>query len=180
MDNLPSFQNRDARTRLFERFASLKIAVLTVPYPAHETVEEGKRLRGEMSGTFTKNLLLRDKKSRLFLISFHEDRALDLKTLHTRVSANGRLGFAPAEGMLEILGVQPGALTPLGLINDSTGTVTAVVDASLLDAERINFHPLTNTESTSLRPTDLLRFIRSCGREPLLVDFDSKLLPFFP
>lgn len=163
----------EARIRLFDRFASLGISAPTVPYPAHETVEEGKRLRGEMAGTFTKNLLLKDKKGRLFLFSIHEDRALDLKTLHQRVGANGRLGFAPGERMIELLGVQPGALTPLGLINDSAGAVTAVVDAVLLDTEQVNFHPLVNTESTGLRPADLLAFIRSCGREPMIVDLDA-------
>lgn len=163
----------EARTRLFDRFALLGIAAPTVPYPAHETVEEGKRLRGEMAGTFTKNLLLRDKKGRLFLFSIDEDRALDLKTLHQRVGANGRLGFAAAERMVELLGVQPGALTPLGLINDPVGMVTAVVDASLLVAEQVNFHPLINTESIGLRPADLLTFIRSCNREPMIVDFET-------
>lgn len=163
----------DARALLFDRFASLGIAAPTVPYPAHETVEEGKRLRGHMAGTFTKNLLLKDEKGRLFLFSIHEDRTLDLKTLHQRVGANGRLGFGTAERMIELLGVQPGALTPLGLINDSAGMVTAVIDAALLDAEQVNFHPLVNTESTGLRPADLLSFIRSCDREPLLVDFDA-------
>lgn len=163
----------ETRARLFDRFAALGIAAPTVPYPAHETVEEGKRLRGEMAGTFTKNLLLRDKKARLFLFSIHEDRALDLRTLHTLVGANGRLGFAPPERMVELLGVQPGALTPLGLINDTAGAVTAVIDTSLLHAAQVNFHPLINTESTGLRPVDLLDFIRSCGREPMLVDFDA-------
>ncbi|WP_119303641.1 prolyl-tRNA synthetase associated domain-containing protein [Dongia deserti] len=163
----------EARARLFDRLASLGIAAPTVPYPAHDTVEDGKRLRGFMAGTFTKNLLLRDKKARLFLFSIDEDRALDLRTLHTRIGASGRLGFAPAERMVELLGVPPGALTPLALINDTAGTVTSVIDAALLDAERINFHPLINTESTGLRPAELLRFIRSCGREPLLVDFDA-------
>lgn len=163
----------EARERLFERFGSLGIAAPTVPYPAHQTVEEGKVLRGAMAGTFTKNLLLKDKKDRLFLFSIHEDRALDLKKLHTRIGANGRLGFAAGERMTELLGVMPGALTPLGLINDSTNAVTAVIDASLLKAEQVNFHPLVNTESTGLRPDELVAFIRSCGREPMLIDFDA-------
>jgi Ala-tRNA(Pro) deacylase len=141
--------------------------------PAHETVEEGKQLRGDMAGTFTKNLLLKDKKDRLFLFSIHEDRALDLKTLHTRIGANGRLGFASAERMVELLGVEPGALTPLGLINDAGGVVTPVIDASLVGADQVNFHPLINTESVGLHPSGLLAFIRSCGREPLLIDFDA-------
>ncbi|MBN9077924.1 MAG: prolyl-tRNA synthetase associated domain-containing protein [Rhizobiales bacterium] len=170
---MPDAEIEKARARLFDRLSSLGVHAPVVPYPAHETVEEGKQLRGDLAGTFTKNLLLRDKKGRLFLFSIHEDRALDLKTLHQRIGANGRLGFAPAERMIELLGVQPGALTPLSLINDSAGAVTAVVDAWLLDAEQVNFHPLVQEESIGLRPVELLAFIRSCDREPLLVDFDS-------
>nr|WP_272950640.1 YbaK/EbsC family protein [Sinorhizobium meliloti] len=83
----------DSSKRLVERFASLGISAPTVPYPAHETVEEGKALRVQMSGTFTKNLLLKDKKYRLFLLSFHEDRALDLKTLHTKLGGQWPYGF---------------------------------------------------------------------------------------
>ncbi len=76
--------------------------------------------------------------------------------------------------MTELLGVQPGALTPLGLINDRAGAVTAVVEAELLNAEQINFHPLVNTESIGLRPEDLLAFIRSCNREPMIVDLRAR------
>ena len=160
----------ETQGNLFARFASLGIAAPTVPYPAHTTIEEGKRLRGRMTGTFTKNLLLKDKKGRLFLLAIHEDRELDLKTLHTVLGANGRLGFAAGERMVAVLGVAPGALTPLGIINDRDGLVTVVIDAILLDADQVNFHPLVNTQSTGLSPHELLTFIRSCGREPLVVD----------
>jgi Ala-tRNA(Pro) deacylase len=71
----------EARKRLFQRFSELHIVAVTVSYPAHSTVEEGKQLRGAMTGTFTKNLLRRDKKNKPFLFSIHEDRVLDLKTL---------------------------------------------------------------------------------------------------
>jgi Ala-tRNA(Pro) deacylase len=171
----PDATMAQARERLFERFTSLGSASPTVPYPSHSTVEEGKALRGTMAGTFTKNLLLKDKKDRVFLFSIHEDRALDLKTLHTRIGANGRLGFASGERMMDLLGVMPGALTPLGLINDEENKVTAVIEASLLDTEQVNFHPLINTQSTGLKPDDLIAFIRSCGREPMLIDFDAAL-----
>lgn len=162
-----------ARDRVLRRLGELGIDAPTVPYPAHRTVQEGKELRGAMTGTFTKNLLVRDKKGRLFLFAVLEDRMLDLKKLHTRVGASGHLGLASAERMREVLGVEPGALTPLALINDDEGLVTAVVDASLLQAEQVNFHPLVNTESTGLRPADLIAFIESCGRKVLVVDFDG-------
>ena len=161
-----------ARRRLFERFAALGIKARTVPYPAHRTVEEGKALRGAMAGQFTKNLLLKDKKGGLFLVVVHEDRALDLKSLHTRIGASGRVGFAGAQQMRQILGIEPGALTPFALINDIERRVIPVLDATLLDAQQVNFHPLINTESTGVRPDELLAFVRDCGHEPLIISFD--------
>jgi Ala-tRNA(Pro) deacylase len=165
----------NAQVHLFARLSSLGIAAPTVPYPAHATIDEGKRLRGQMAGTFTKNLLLKDKKGRLFLLAIHEDRELNLKTLHTVLGANGRLGFASGERMMEVLGLTPGALTPLGIINDRDCLVTVVVDAVLRDADQVNFHPLVNTQSTGLSPDELFAFIRSCGREPMVVDLGPSL-----
>ena len=160
----------DPRERLYRRIEELGIDAATVPYPAHRTVEEGKALRGDMAGTFTKNLLLKDKKGRLFLIVAHEDQILDLKTLHKRIGANGRMGFAPAGLVPSVLGVEPGALTPLALLNDDGGLVTAVIEAGLMDADQLNFHPLVNTESIGLKPAELLLFIASCGREAVTTE----------
>src|SRR3546814_21078425 len=79
--------------------------------------------------------------------------------------------------MLAVLGVEPGALTPLALIDDDAGLVMAVLDASLMHTDQVNFHPLINTESTGLRPADLLAFIEYCGRQPLVVDLDERPEP---
>ena len=156
--------------RLFRRLDELGIATITVPYPEHRTVEEGRALRGSMSGTFTKNLLLRDKKKRLFLIVAEESRDIDLKTFQARIGAKGHLSFASAEVMREMLGVDPGPATPFGLVNDIGRQVTPVVDASLMSAAIVNFHPLVQTASTSIRPDDLVTFMRACGHEPLIVE----------
>ncbi len=123
-----------------------------------------------MAGTFTKNLLLKDKKGRLFLVAIHEDRQLELRTLHAKLGANGRLGFASADTMQSLLGVSPGALTPLGIINDHERQVTVVIDAALLDAVQVNFHPLVQHESIGVSPDQLIAFVRSCDRAPLIVD----------
>ena len=158
------------KDRLLDRFKELGIEVATIAYPAHRTVEEGRTLRGDLPGTFTKNLLLKDKKGRLFLIVARENLEIDLKTFHTRVGANGRLGFASADIMQEVLGVEPGSATPFGLINDERKLVTPVIDASLMSASLVNFHPLVQTASTSIHPNNLMAFIRACGHEPLIVD----------
>ena len=89
-----SGHERLERDRLLARLLDLGIDAPVVPYPAHASIEEGKRLRGALPGAFTKNLLLKDKKGRLFFVTAFEDTDVDLKTLHTRIGAQGRLGFA--------------------------------------------------------------------------------------
>lgn len=157
------------RARLFAQLKKLGIRTTTLPYPAHQSVEEGKALRGQMAGQFTKNLLLRDKKNTLFLVVAGEDRTIDLRTLHISIGAQGRLGFAPAAQMETVLGVTPGALTPFAIVSDPDAQVKVVIDADLLDADQVNFHPLVNTETTGIRPDDLIRFIRASGREPIML-----------
>jgi len=158
--------------RLIEFLRSLGIVVNLVAYPVHSTVEEGRALRGDMLGTFTKNLLLRDKKGRLFLIVAEETRSIDLRTLHVKIGASGRLGFASPHAVREILGVEPGALTPLALAHDTIHAITVVLDAMIMHDEQLNFHPLVNTRSVGLKPSELLRFIAATGHEYLITQFE--------
>jgi Ala-tRNA(Pro) deacylase len=162
-------RERLERDRLLARLLDLGIDAPVVPYPAHASIEEGKRLRGDLPGAFTKNLLLKDKKGRLFFVTAFEDTDVDLKTLHTRIGAQGRLGFASPDAMAELLRVHPGTATPLGLMNDTENAVTLVVDEALLGAEQLNFHPMTHTESIGLTWPQFRAFVASCGREPLVV-----------
>ena len=162
---------RNGQERLFNRLSELGIALTpTESYPPHSTVEEGKALRGPMAGTSTKNLLLKDKKGRLFIVVAHEDQAIDLKALHERIGASGRVGFASPEKMRSVLGIDPGALTPFAIINDSDCLVTVVIDAALMGAEQLNFHPIVQTQSVGLSPADLSAFVKSCGRIPHVVN----------
>lgn len=155
---------------LYARLDELGIAVEVLPYPAHDTVEEGKTLRGDMAGTFTKNLALKDKKGRMYLVTAHEDRDIDLKTLHRRIGASGRLGFVSPERMIATLGVGPGALTPLARIAKAACEVSIVIDAGLMEVEQLNFHPLVSTQSVGLAPAALVGFLRSCGCEPIIAE----------
>jgi Ala-tRNA(Pro) deacylase len=122
-----------------------------------------------LAGTFTKNLFLRDKKKRLFLLSVHEDTTVDLTTLHHAIGAQGRLGFASPELMSGLLGVSPGTVTPLALMNDAANRVTFVIEETLLSAEQLNFHPMTQTESIGLTPDQLTRFLAQCDHTPVPV-----------
>jgi len=136
--------------------------------PLH-TVAESQALRGQISGLHTKNLFLRDKPGRLFLLSAAEDAQIDLKTIHKALGGAGRVSFASADKLESFWGVRPGAVTPFGAINDSDGHVAVALDETLMRAGRVNFHPLVNTMTLGLAPGDLLRFLRATGHEPIFV-----------
>jgi Ala-tRNA(Pro) deacylase len=158
---------------LIEFLESIGINVNPVPYPAHSTVEEGRSLRGNMPGTFTKNLLLKDKKGRLFLVVAEETRSIDLRTLHVKIGASGRLGFVSPDIVREILGVEPGALTPLALMHDRNHATTVVLDGKIMNDSQLNFHPLVNTESIGLAPIQLMQFITATRHQYIVVELDT-------
>jgi Ala-tRNA(Pro) deacylase len=157
------------RADLMAALAALGIETGTVEHPPLFTVEESRALRGEISGGHTKNLFLKDKKDRVFLVVAEEDAAVDMKGLHRLIGASGRLSFGRAELLLELLGVTPGSVTPFGAINDRAGRVTVILDEALMRHARLNFHPLENTATTSIAREDLVAFLRSTGHEPLVM-----------
>ena len=152
---------------LFARLDQLGIAATTVTHAPMFTVADSRDLRGSLPGTHCKCLFLRDKKGRMWLVAAPEDRTVDLKALAATLGA-GRLSFGSPERLMTHLGVVPGAVTPFAVINDAAGAVTAVVDRALLAAEVVNFHPLVNTATTSIRPADLIRFMEACGHTPVI------------
>lgn len=156
-------------SELLRYLAELGIEARTVSHPPLHTVEESRLLRGDIAGAHAKNLFVKDKKGRLFVVSTLEDAALDLKTLHQAIGAQGRVSFGSPELLEEVWGVRPGSVTPFGAVNDAGRRVTVVLDQALAAYEWVNFHPLTNTQTTSLRWADLLKFVRAAGHAPLIV-----------
>jgi len=153
---------------LLAYLASLSIDVSTVDHPPLFTVEDSQSLRGDIPGGHTKNLFVKDKKGRLFLLVLGEETPIDLKRAHEKIGAQGRVSFGSAELLEEVWGVKPGAVTPFGAINDPQGRVTVVLDEAMMRHERLNFHPLVNTRTTGLKSADLVKFLRATGHEPLI------------
>ena len=151
---------------LFATLDRLGIAHATVTHAPVFTVEEAQTLRGTIPGGHSKNLFLRDKKGALFLVTALEDAAVELKSLHRLLGANGRFSFGSAELMRETLGIEPGSVTPFAALNDTTGRVTVVLDAAMMEHERLNFHPLRNTMTTTIERDDLVRFLTATGHPP--------------
>ena len=154
---------------LFARLDALGIAHSTVTHPPLFTVEESQALRGEIEGVHAKNLFLKDKKDRLWLVVARETLAVDLKRLDAVIGA-ARLSFGRAELLEAVLGVRPGAVTPFALINDAGRQVTPVLDRGLVASPLVNFHPLTNEATTTVSSQGLLTFIESCGHRAMIVD----------
>jgi Ala-tRNA(Pro) deacylase len=151
---------------LFAYLDRLGIAHATVTHPPLFTVEQSRALRGQIPGAHTKNLFLKDKKGALYLVTAPEDAVIELKSLHRRLGAGGRFSFGSAEQMLATLGVEPGAVTPFGALNDTAGLVTIVLDTRLLQHATINCHPLVNTMTTSIARDGLVAFLHATGHPP--------------
>ena len=97
-----------------------------------------------------------------------EDRAIDMKALR-HVIGEAPLSYAKPELLREVLGVEPDSVTPFALINDSMGRVNVVLDAEMMDFELLNYHPLVNTATTTIRAGDLQKFVAACGHDPQIL-----------
>ena len=163
------------RSDLIAFFDAHAIAHDTTDHPAVFRVGEGEGIKDGIPGAHTKNLFLKDAKGRLWLISAQDDTAIDLKRLHT-VIGSARLSFGSAELMEQVLGVTPGSVTAFGLVNDVERRLTFVLDWRLAQAERVNFHPLTNTATTGVSREGFAAFLAALGVTPIVVDFAAMAL----
>lgn len=154
---------------LFARLDALGVETVTHRHDAVFTVEEAKSLRGDLEGGHTKNLFLKDKKGALWLVVALEDREINMKELRRRIGS-APLSFARPEILMAVLGVEPGSVTPFALINDAEARVNVVLDEEMMAMTPLNYHPLTNTRTTTITPDGLLAFIASCGHQPAITD----------
>lgn len=156
------------REKLFERLAKLDIETQTVEHAAAFTVEQAKAHRGDITGAHAKNLFLKDKKGVFWLVVCLEDRQIDMKELKSKIGS-AHLSFGKPEALMEMLGVEPGSVSPFTLLNDTTRQVRVVLDQEMMDGSALNFHPLENTATTQISPEGLLLFITSTGHQPDII-----------
>lgn len=148
---------------------------LGIPHTVHHhaavfTVAEGHGVTDHLQGAHIKNLFVKDKGKNLYLITALHERALDLKALGKHLGSKDRLSFADEDALMHHLGVTPGSVSPLALINATGGTLRFILDSKALDSATILPHPLINTQTTALAPKDLLRAIESWGHKTELLD----------
>lgn len=162
---------------LLARLDALGLETRTTTHPPVFTVAESRALRGSLPGGHgaghSKNLFLRPAKQGPgphLLAVLEEGRQVSVNAL-ARAAGAGRVEMAPAEDLRALLGVEPGSVTPFGMVNTPPGAVRIVLDAGLLrDHDWVHFHPLVNSMTTAIRPADLLRFLESLGHRPELLE----------
>ena len=125
-----------------------------------------------MPGGHTKNLFLKDAKGRLFLVVAESHATVDMKQFHKRIGS-ARLSFGKPELLEQTLGVTPGSVTALSLINDTGGLVDVIIDKQLMVFDLINCHPLINTATTAIATADLLTFMRATGHKPRIMPLNT-------
>jgi Ala-tRNA(Pro) deacylase len=155
--------------QLFAFFDSLNILHSTVEHPPLFTVEDGRDWHDKIPGLHCKNLFIKDKKGHIWLVVMPGDKRADLNHVEKALGAP-RFSFGKPELLLEVLGMTPGSVTPFALMNDTQKRVTVVLDQDMLQSEYVNFHPLHNAASTTIRSTDLVKFIEALGYKPLVTD----------
>lgn len=152
------------RQSLLEYLHDKGIAFEESIHPAVFTMAESAALDIGLAGQRCKNLLVRNKKdSHRFLVVTGPDAGIDLAALGQALGT-GRLSLCPAAQMQELLGVAPGALSPLALVADRTAPrLQLLVDESLRLNPGFLFHPLENTSTLFLTRENLEKFLESTG-----------------
>lgn len=129
-------------------FNMAELAAIDIPYPEADA----------------KNLFVRDDKKRsYYLISVKGDKRVDLKAFR-QAQGTRALSFASDQDLMEILGLEPGAVTPLGILNDTEKKVKVFLDQAFFEAPGlIGVHPNDNTATVWLDPADLVHIITEHG-----------------
>lgn len=155
--------------KLYDLLDKLGIAYIRHEHPPVYTVEEAKAYWQDIPGVHCKNLFLRNSKgNRHFLVILEQGKRVDLKQLAEKTAA-GKLSFASANRLEKYLGLETGAVSPFGLINDLNKEVEVVLDKDLLQSDQVNFHPNVNTATLTLSFADFKRFLDHCGQKVLIL-----------
>ena len=144
----------------------------TYNHEALFTVNDSSEKRGKIKGAHSKNLFLKNKKNNFFLISCLENRQVDLKKM-TKCLKLGNISFTKEDTLFKWLGVQPGSVTPFGLLNDINNKVEFYLDSGFLTHETINFHPLVNTSTINLLTNDFINFLIENNKKVNIFSFDT-------
>ncbi len=161
---------------IFHFFDSHRITYQRYDHPPVFTCEEANALCPEMPAEAikTKNLFLRDKPGRRhFLVTVGDEKSVDIKALAPLLGVSN-LSFASADRLERYLGLTPGSVTLLGVVNDAEHAVSVVIDEAVWNAAAICCHPLINTSTVVIPQHDLRRIFEITGHQAQVLNVPEK------
>ena len=142
-------------------------------HPEGKTIEEAKQWWRADGSVHCKNLFFRNHKgNRHYLVCFNCDHDLDIHYLEHRLKESlisqglpscGKLSFASPERMMRYLGLEPGSVSPFGLINDTENHVHLFLDDELRNATTLSFHPNDCRGTVVIKREDFERYLTIVG-----------------
>jgi Ala-tRNA(Pro) deacylase len=152
---------------IYQILHKLNIEYRKYDHPAVYTVEEAEKLHLGIKGVHCKSLFLRNKKGdRHYLVIIKANKKADFKRIGTLLDED-HLSFASAERLQKYLGVIPGSVSPLGLINDVEKKIVVIVDSDLLKYDKIDLHANVNTATIVISVNDFKKFLKWSGHQVL-------------
>lgn len=164
----------DAERSVYDFLDRRGVVYETLCHEAAFTMEECAAVEERIGAPVCKNLFLCNRQqTQFYLLMLPGDKVFKTKYLSSELGC-ARLSFAGESHMVELLGIHPGAVSPMGLLNDSEGKVQLVVDRDLLSSEFLGCHPCVNTATLKLRMDDLLgKVVPATGHEYRIVDLKT-------
>jgi Ala-tRNA(Pro) deacylase len=148
---------------LYLLFEKLNIQFEYYEHPPLATIEDTKTHWKNYNSGRCKNIFFRNHKGdRHYLVILEHLRQLNIRDLEKRLK-QGKLTFASDFRLKKYLGIEPGSVSPFGLINDSEKHVHLFIDEKLKEFDRLTFHPNINTASLVLSKSDFLKFLEYTG-----------------
>lgn len=158
------------RKPVFAYLKQLGIDFEMIEHPPVPTISEAMKYWKDLEATHCKNLFFRNHKgNQHYLVVFNAHQQLAIRDLEQRLK-QGKLSFASEKRMAKYLAVQPGSVSPFGLINDVENHVHLFLDARLQSSKKISFHPNDNTASLVLLFPDFLKYLKHIGNTYEFID----------
>ena len=156
---------------VFAALDSLGIPYIRFEHDATATMEDCAAVGKALHGTICKNLFLCNaQKTKFYLLLMPGHKKFKTKVLSKQIGS-ARLSFADDDHMKEYLGLTPGSVSIMGLMNDPENHVKLLIDSDVLKDEYFGCHPCINTTSMKLKTSDIIeKFLPSVHHEPTIVD----------
>ncbi len=154
---------------LLRKLTDLSIETVLLSHQPLMTVEDQNAQKHLSHGAHSKNLFLKDKSNKFWMITALDDTSINLKNAAKQLGAT-KFTFAKPAEMLELIGITPGSVSPFALVNDTENLVTFVLEKRMLEYSHQNFHPLRNDRTVRIATNDFLAFVKHIDHEPILFD----------